>query len=208
MVLILDDSELEFIKFFHDGIISGPYALGVKLTLAALDYLKIKKPKIKDLLVIAETRHCFIDGIQVIAKTTFGCGDLVIKNYGKLAFTMLHKESGRAIRVSVKPDFQIKMTEFSNNLRDLFKKGEQDKIINLTKSFGKEIMEMKNQDLCIIEEVEITDNSIIENASKKHKEHNCENCGESILDYAIEEINGKILCKVCAKKDVYYKKKT
>ena len=201
---MLNDETLKFAKFFHDGMISAPYALGIKLTLAALDGLSIKKPKIKDLFVISETRHCFMDGIQVISKATFGCGDLVIKDYGKLALTMVDKKTGNAVRVTVKPEFQKKMTAVSNKIRELFELKDRKKILEITENFGKEIMESNSNDICIVKRVKITDKSIIENASIKHKEFNCALCGESILEYAINWVDGKVLCPVCAKKDKYY----
>ncbi len=199
-----ENKMLEFARYFHDGVISAPYALGIKLTLAALDKLGIKNPKIKDLFVISETRHCFMDGIQVVSKATYGCGDLIIKNYGKLALTMLDKKTGNAVRVTVKSNFQERMTEISNKIRELFEINDRKKILEITKNFGKEILDMKMQEICIVKKVKITDNSLIENASIKHNEFLCENCGESILDYAVEEIDGKKLCPVCAKTDKYY----
>ena len=202
--MMLNEKILEFIKFFHDGVISAPYALGIKLTQAALEYLKIGVPKFNELLVISETRHCFIDGIQVIAKTTFGCGQLIIKEYGKLAFTMVDKKTGNAVRVSLTPEFQREMTNFSNKIRGLFKKHEEEKILRLSMDFGDIIMKMNYKDLCVIKKVTITDNSILENANIKHQEFNCEKCGEGILDYAIYKINNQILCPTCANIDVYY----
>ncbi|MFX1451378.1 MAG: FmdE family protein [Promethearchaeota archaeon] len=199
-----ENEMLEFARYFHDGVISAPYALGIKLTLAALDKLGIKNPRIKDLFVISETRHCFMDGIQVVSKATYGCGDLIIKNYGKLALTMLDKKTGNAVRVTVTPNFQKKMTDISNKIRELFKLNDRKKILEITENFGEEIMDMKMQDICIVKNVRITDNSLIENASIKHKEFLCENCGESILDYAVKVIAGKSLCPICAKTDKYY----
>lgn len=195
---------LNFAKYFHDGVISAPYALGIKMTLAALEKLEIEKPKIKDLFVVSETRHCFMDGIQIVSKATYGCGDCVIKNYGKLALTVLDKKTGNAVRVSVKPDFQKKMTLFSNRIRKLFETGDQRKILEISKNFGKEIIEDDSKNICIIKKVKIIDNSLIENASLKHKELLCEICGESILDYAVVKINKKNLCSVCAETDKYY----
>jgi formylmethanofuran dehydrogenase subunit E len=199
-----NDELFKFAKFFHDRVISAPYALGIKMTLAALEELEIKEPKIKELFVISETRHCFMDGIQVVSKATYGCGDLVIKNYGKLALTMLDKKTGNAVRVSVKPEFQVKMTKISNEMRELFKINDRKKILEITKNFGEEILEEDKKNLCIIRKVKITDDSMIENASIKHKEFLCEKCGESILEYAVNELNGKKLCPICAKKDKYY----
>lgn len=57
----------------------------------------------------------------------------------------------------------------------------------------------------MIKKIKILDNSIMENALMKHKEFKCEKFGESILDYAKVDDNGKILCPVCAQKDIYYK---
>ena len=58
---------------------------------------------------------CFGDGIQYTTGCTFGKGNIRKQPYGKLAFTLIEKASGRAVHVSYKPMLQkqISATPFT-----------------------------------------------------------------------------------------------
>ena len=49
---------------------------------------------------------CFGDGVQYTTGCTFGKGNIRKKPRGKLAFTLIDKDSNRAVRVSYKPTLQ------------------------------------------------------------------------------------------------------
>ncbi|MGQ9611670.1 FmdE family protein [Chloroflexus sp.] len=58
---------------------------------------------------------CFGDGIQYTTGCIFGKGNIRKQPHGKLAFTLIEKVSGRAVRVSYKPTLQkqISATSFA-----------------------------------------------------------------------------------------------
>lgn len=74
--------------------------LGVRIALAGLRQLDLSlAPKRrKNLLVIAETDGCFVDGIEVAAWVSVGHRSLKIRDYGKIAATFIDLRTGQAIR--------------------------------------------------------------------------------------------------------------
>ncbi len=79
--------------------------------LAALRTLGVKRSGGTQLYAILETGEehggmCYGDGVQYTTGCTFGKGNIRKEPRGKLAFTLIDKDSNRAVRVSYKPTLQ------------------------------------------------------------------------------------------------------
>jgi formylmethanofuran dehydrogenase subunit E len=84
---------------------------GVRCGLAALRTLGVKRSGGTQLYAILETGEehggmCFGDGVQYTTGCTLGKGNIRKEPRGKLAFTLIEKDSNRAVRVSYKPTLQ------------------------------------------------------------------------------------------------------
>ncbi len=84
--------------------------MGLRAGLAAMKALGVERAKDKELVVESETGEgnaagCFVDGIMVATGATFGKSNILKLHYGKMAFTLIDAKTGRAVRVSLKPDF-------------------------------------------------------------------------------------------------------
>lgn len=84
--------------------------MGLKAGLAAMKALGVEHAKDKELFVESETGKghaagCFLDGIMVATGCTYGKSNIEKRYYNKMAFTLIDRKTGRAVRVSLKPDF-------------------------------------------------------------------------------------------------------
>lgn len=84
---------------------------GVRCGLAALRTLGGKRAGGTQLYAILETGEehggmCYGDGVQYTTGCTLGKGNIRKEPLGKLAFTLIDKDSNRAVRVSYKPTLQ------------------------------------------------------------------------------------------------------
>ena len=84
---------------------------GVRCGLAALRTLGVKRSGGTQLHAILETGEehggmCYGDGVQYTTGCTLGKGNIRKEPRGKLAFTLIDKDSNRAVRVSYKPTLQ------------------------------------------------------------------------------------------------------
>ena len=84
--------------------------MGLRAGLAALKALNAERARDKELFVISETGKghaagCFLDGIMTATGCTYGKSNIEKRYYNKMAFTLIDQQSGRAVRVSLKPDF-------------------------------------------------------------------------------------------------------
>ena len=84
--------------------------MGLRAGLAAMKALGVERAKDKELVVESETGEghaagCFVDGIMAATGSTYGKGNISKLHYNKMAFTLIDARTGRAVRVSLKPEF-------------------------------------------------------------------------------------------------------
>lgn len=100
----MDDKEvLTKALAFHDHRCWASVA-GVRVGLLALEKLGVKRSGRTQLYGIVEIGEehggmCFGDGVQYASGCTFGKGNIRKQPFGKLAFTLIEKDSNRAVRV-------------------------------------------------------------------------------------------------------------
>ena len=93
--------------------------MGLRAGMAAMNALGVERSKDKELFVISETGKghaagCFLDGIMTATGCTYGKSNIEKRNWSKMAFTLVDQQNGKAVRVSLKPDF------FENALKSPF----------------------------------------------------------------------------------------
>ncbi|MDH7510787.1 MAG: FmdE family protein [Methanolinea sp.] len=86
---------------FHGHSCPG-LATGYRVATAAMRTLGVDRPYDEELVCVAETDACGVDAVQMVTGCTAGKGNLVIRDWGKHAFSFFSRESGRAIRILVK----------------------------------------------------------------------------------------------------------
>lgn len=93
--------------------------MGLRAGMAAMNALGVERSKDKELFVISETGKghaagCFLDGIMTATGCTYGKSNIEKRHWSKMAFTLVDQQSGKAVRVALKPDF------FENALKSPF----------------------------------------------------------------------------------------
>lgn len=89
---------------------------GVRVGLAALETLGVKRSGGTQLFGIVEIGEehggmCFADGVQYATGCTFGKGNILKQPYGKLGFTLIEKDTNRAVRVVFTSVLQKQISE-------------------------------------------------------------------------------------------------
>jgi len=107
----MDDREILLDALKFHGHRCWASVAGVRCGQAALRTLGVKRSGGTQLYAILETGEehggmCYGDGMQYTTGCTFGKGNIRKEPRGKLAFTLIEKDSNRAVRVSYKPTLQ------------------------------------------------------------------------------------------------------
>lgn len=84
--------------------------MGLRAGMAAMKALGVERSKDKELFVVSETGKghaagCFLDGIMTSTGCTYGKSNIEKLHWSKMAFTLIDQKTGKAVRVSIKPDF-------------------------------------------------------------------------------------------------------
>jgi len=95
--------DFEQVTRFH-GHFCGGTVIGYRASKEALRRLGADRAHDEELIAIVENDSCAVDAVQVITGCTFGKGNLFFRDHGKHVYTFALRPSGRAVRLSRKPD--------------------------------------------------------------------------------------------------------
>lgn len=159
------------------GELHGHYcpglAIGVRAAFEALRILNVKE-KGTGLTCIAESRACYIDGIQAVFGTTLGNGNLEIRDRGKTAFNFYDRSTGSSVRLV-----------------------DQDWPQGLSKSEMIEFL-LSAPFEQVFDQTEVRF-EVPPDTFKRYKTHKCPRCGENCREPFLRVKNGEILCFDCEK---------
>jgi len=193
---IMQSEDFKRCETFH-GHICGGLAIGYLAATAGLDWLREKRALDEELVAIVETDACCVDAIQVLTGCTFGKGNLLYRDYGKMGFTFFNRRTGQGVRLSMNPD------AFSVNERqlELFKKtregsitkAEQEELKTLGMQRTVEVLDIRPEDLFSMTPVTagMPDKARIEPSKP------CSRCGEPTMASKLETVDGSLVCRGC-----------
>ena len=111
--MLVSEELFELALAFH-GHKCPAMPLGLRAGAAAMDALGVERAEDKELHLVSETGKghaagCFLDGLMVVTGCTYGKSNVEKLYYNKMAFTLVDVRKGRAVRVSLKPEFVARM---------------------------------------------------------------------------------------------------
>jgi len=159
--------------------------LGVRMALVGAQALGLAIPRQdKNLLVIAETDGCFLDGLEVTAGVSPGHRTLRIEDYGKVAATFVDVRTGAAVRLAPRPDVRLRARDYApDENRHYF--------AQLT---GYQIM--PGEALFSITSV-VLSTPVVDLISRAGVRTSCVGCGEEIINEREIVVDGAVYCRAC-----------
>jgi len=197
---ILDKKELpedlkECIRF-HGHLCPG-IIYGYRVSKEAMRILELKRSGDEEVVAVCENDSCSVDALQIVLGTTSGKGNLIIKNYGKNAYTVISRKQNKAYRFSRKSFYRYlgKEKEEFNVLEEAVASG------TATKEQKKRQKFLKSMDLLAkpFNDIFETSESLLampeyaELASSKA----CKKCGEMTMATKLKSFDGKEFCRPC-----------
>jgi formylmethanofuran dehydrogenase subunit E len=190
----LESNDFKKCMAFHGHLCPG-LSMGYRAAVAGMSYLNEKERSIdEELVVITETDACGADAIQVMTGCTFGKGNFIYKDYGKTAFTFFSRNSGKGVRVALKPN-ALGMSDQHRKLMGLKMNGtasnaELKEFQLLHSERSKEILQIPIDDLFSITDVEIP----IPEKARIEKSQLCKQCQEPVMP---SKLNENCICRGC-----------
>ncbi|GAB6061922.1 FmdE family protein [Deferrisoma palaeochoriense] len=174
--------------------------MGLRAGLAAMKALGAERAQDKELYVISETGKghaagCFLDGIMAATGCTYGKSNIEKKYWNKMAFTLVDTQKGKAVRVSLKPEF------FEQALQSPFVQQRRQGVP--PQDVPAEILDPLLQRVLSLPEEQFLNISgpfdyPWEGGKACFDVVRCGRCGETVFTNAVVEKDGEKLCKGCA----------
>jgi formylmethanofuran dehydrogenase subunit E len=181
---------------FHGHLCPG-IIYGYRVSKEAMRILELKRSGDEEVVAVCENDSCSVDALQIILGTTSGKGNLIIKNYGKNAYTVISRKQNKAYRFSRKSFYRYlgKEKEEFNVLEEAVASG------TATKEQKKRQKFLKSMDLLAKPFIEIFETRETEFAMPDYAELAssiaCEKCGEMTMATKLKNLNGKEFCVPC-----------
>lgn len=149
------------------------------------------------ILAVVETDMCGVDAIQVLTGCTYGKGNLIHRDLGKMAFSFYRKTDGGNFRAVLRPESH---GEAGNLARSLMKTVFSGQATEEQKRLSAEMREKYRRHLLSLDLAEVftigeappmpRGASILDSLV-------CEHCGESTMESRTRRFGGKTLCIPC-----------
>lgn len=183
---------------FHGHSCPG-LAIGIRV--AELVLQKLGPCGQSDLVAVVETDMCGVDAIQFLTGCTFGKGNLIHKDYGKMAHSFYDRNRDVGFRAVLRPDISGKM---GSELHSLMKKvadgnaheGERARYNELRKALKDRYMDADLDEMFIVMEPVFP----IPRPARILESLGCEVCGEMAMESRTWRLGGKTLCLPCFEK--------
>jgi formylmethanofuran dehydrogenase subunit E len=193
---IIEHEDFKRCAAFH-GHVCGGLAIGYVAATAGLEWLRENRALDEELVAVVETDACCVDAIQVLTGCTFGKGNLIYKDYGKMGFTFFNRRTGQGVRLAMKPDtFRVnaRQIELFRKTRDgSITDAERKELDDLGARRTAEVLNTRAEDLFSITPVTagMPDKARIEPSEP------CARCGEPTMASKLEAVDGTMVCRGC-----------
>lgn len=201
------EETLKIVPKIHGHVCTASY-MGSRMALLAVKQLDLKRKK--DLCAAVEILTCAADGIASATTCSFGSGRLVFLDHGKFSAIFCNWQTGKAVRVSLKPEIDKEHIAFGTKLNDFYLKlkdrsmGEakaaREKLDVEEAGLIKKWHKMDDDELFIATEVEVNPDDLKYPLDQQYipKPITCAKCGDIAEKSRTMERGGERLCKPCA----------
>jgi formylmethanofuran dehydrogenase subunit E len=181
---------------FHGHVCPG-LAIGYQAAKAGIAWLEENRAIDEEVVAIVETNACGVDAVQVLTGCTFGKGNFIHKDHGKQVFTFISRESGKGVRIAMKPG----VIEVGKRHQELLRKvmegsateEERKAFWAIHRKESQEILAKPAEALFTIKAVDIAipPKATIESSIP------CNRCGEPTMASKLVDQDGHKVCKDC-----------
>jgi len=193
---ILNSDEFKKCLDFHGHLCPG-LSIGYKAAIAGMEKLKAQRSEDEELVAIVETDACCADAVQVMTGCTFGKGNFIYHDHGKMVFSFISRESGKGIRVSMRPDAFIPdgkhMKLMQKVMAGTADNSQKKRFYELHRQRSLDVLNMNNDELFELSSVQLE----MPKQARIDKSIPCGICGEPTMRSKMIETDNSRVCRDC-----------
>lgn len=149
------------------------------------------------LTIVAETDMCGVDALQALTGCTLGKGNLLHRDYGKMAFSF-HPQAGGGARILLDPTFagdrQGRLRALMRKVKDgLATPGDQEELARLREESQRDILAAPLEALFLVQPLAAP----APRPARVLESLACEACGEMTMESRTRRFDGRTLCLPC-----------
>lgn len=191
----LDPATVDAAAAFHGHLCPG-LAIGLRAAETAL-FLLAPAGK-NELVCVTETDMCGVDAIQFLTGCTLGKGNLVHRDYGKMAFSFFDRERGRGVRLMLRPEARGRNQAELAALAEKIGAGtatddERERSNALRREMQQRLMDLDAEDMFYVQDLDAP----APRPPRILASLPCEVCGEAAMESRTRRFGGKTLCIPC-----------
>ena len=196
---IMESPEFRRCADFHGHICPG-LAIGFVAATRGMEKLEEDRSEDEEIVAIIETDACCADAVQILTGCTFGKGNFIYKDHGKMVFTFLSRNTGKGVRLAIRPGAFETDEEHFDLLRKVAKgradSDEQKRFRELHFKRTCDVLEMHPEKLFSMEKVNIELPPKAEIAQSVP----CDECGEPTMGTKLVLQGKDRICRDCLEK--------
>lgn len=193
---ILNSEEFKKCEAFHGHVCPG-LSIGFQAARTAMDRLRERRAEDEEMVAIVETDACSADAVQVLTGCTFGKGNFIYRDHGKMVLTLFSRNTGKGVRVSLKPDAFRPDEEHMGLIRKMvageLSDEERQRFQKLHFERSCRILEIAPETLFDITFVEMAPPPM----ARIEPSELCAICGEPTMPSKMETSDGRRVCRGC-----------
>ncbi|MBN1612954.1 MAG: formylmethanofuran dehydrogenase [Deltaproteobacteria bacterium] len=194
-------ADLKRCVIFHGHLCPG-LVYGYRVAKEAIRLLGLTRAADEEVVAISENDSCAVDGLQALLGTTAGKGNLILKDYGKNAYTVFSRSGRKAYRFARKEyyDFKGEAKEEFERLDRAFAAGEASnaKLRRQKRLKAMDLLSRPFEEIYQTTEVPYEEPSYAELARSEP----CALCGEmTMATKMVQAADGRMLCIPCSMKE-------
>ncbi|MBR3880042.1 MAG: TraR/DksA C4-type zinc finger protein [Mailhella sp.] len=191
-------SHIEKATAFHGHWCPG-LARGIRAAVWALEHFGSATDE--EIVTVTETDMCAVDAIQALVGCTFGKGNLIFRNRGKVAFSFFRRCDGKSARIVAKaaphmPSARMQEIRVELDSPDISDQRREELEIEATQIRTREcdrLLSLPFEELFEVKDVTFS----MPSKARRLPTILCEKCGEGVMSSMIHELDGKKLCIDC-----------
>ncbi|MBG0789737.1 MAG: TraR/DksA C4-type zinc finger protein [Desulfovibrionaceae bacterium] len=180
---------------FHGHSCPG-LAIGIRAV--ELAFRELGRPEDTNMVAVAETDMCGVDAIQFLTDCTYGKGNFLHRDYGKMAFSFFDRNTGKGFRAVLNPEAWGEIGREMGELTSLDASGKgtpeiRERLMETRRRMQDRYMDLDLDDMFLV--AVLTDGPprparILESLV-------CKGCGETVMESRTRRMGGETFCIPC-----------
>ncbi|WP_022665826.1 FmdE family protein [Desulfospira joergensenii] len=195
---IMETKEFKKCEDFHGHVCPG-LSIGFRAAREGMKRLRETRAADEEMVAVVETDACSADAVQVLTGCTFGKGNFIYKDYGKMALTLFSRNTGEGVRLALKHG----ALDLDPEHRELLQKvvagqaseEEQSRFDQLHLRRSRDILELDLESLFQVQSVSLP----VPEKAKVEPSQACAQCGEPVMPSKMEPRGSEKICRGCAR---------